>query len=579
MSDGTTLPFPVGDPDPSDLVPLGSGPPDPGPPDSGSRGSGSPDSGFPDPGAPIPGSGSGDPAARGFAADAPTGTSPEVTRLLCLGAYLDGVFRRTVLNRLVVENLRVVAPSYGFDAVPVVAHCMRADRIDEEFRGRLASARILFIVVLMVVALLVVLGWTDSANSGRTSAWAVVLVVLAVLAFCARIGVHFLPGDTGRDAVERAREVDSHVFPWLVRRAHLDHVKRVLAEELSEETFTGGRPADDVTAEQEVALRTIAREQYSALIPYRIGDPFLGAGVELNTWSLALELRKRGAERADPGHPLDERAVIDLIRPRLESLTLSAAGHSRDRLGGLEISECVFLPGALPYGALRSRLPVGGADDARVADHLRAAVGEGGEQRRHFLRIRVAGWDEQVVVTVFVRVHTQGGVLLLEIIPYLLGPLDDRFQVMDLLVDALTSGVDVDHLVKERLERDTGVRGAVDALLLTRRATGSGIASDDWVRRVRGPVFSLREHAHDLELSHFQRMDIVRYVKTLGTRIAEGVNRALEQAGYETDEFRQQIVNLGEGAVFIDGSMNGGAIATGRGSSAQDRSSRGGSGA
>lgn len=526
----------------------------------------------PGPDAPAPGRG--DPAPQGFAADAPTGTSSEVTRLMCLGAYLDRVYRRIVLGRLVEDARRVVAPSYGFDAEPVVAHCLRADAIDEEFHRRLSTARVVSVVVLTGVLLLLAAGWAESVRFDRVSAWAAVALVLVLLALCVRVGVHFLPGDTGRDAVALAREADTLLMPWLVRRAHRERLKRILARELSEETFTGAVPIAHVPSKHVPLLRAIAREQYSALVPYRSEDPFLGAGGELHMWSIALELREAGADRSAPASPLDERVVVDLIRPQLESLTLSAAEDGRDRLGGLEIAECVYLPGTLPHGVPRSRLPVGGPEDARVADHLRAAVGEGGEQRRHFLRIRVAGWDEQVVVTVFVRVHTQGGILLLEIVPYLLGPLEERFRIMDGLVDALTSGVDVDGGLDQWMAHDTGLRKALGDLLPTARSAGEASAFDDGDMRVRGPVFSLREHVDGGKLSHFQRMDVIRYVKTLGLRIAEGVDQALAQAGYETEEFRQQVVNVGEGAVFIGGSMNNGAIATGRGASAQDHSTR-----
>ncbi|MDE3720391.1 hypothetical protein PWG71_03260 [Nocardiopsis sp. N85] len=524
---------------------------------------------------PVPGEDPDGPDRPEFAYDPPTGTSPEVTRLMCLAAYLDAAFRRVVLNRLVDDPRRVVAPSYGFDLVPVIAHCLRARDIDEEFSRKLTFARGVCLFTLTIISVLLVVGWFDIVVRGRESALPLVVMVVVLLALCVRVGVHFLPGDTGRTAVERAREADLLFLPWLAWRDHRERIKRILARELSEETFTGGPPVQPSTKHGSL-LRWVAREQHSALIPYRLDSPFRGAGLELNMWSLALELRRRGADtREETGRPLDERAIVDLIRPQLESLTLSAAGGGRDRLGALEISECVFLPGTLPHGALRSGLPVGAPDDARVADHLRAAVAEGGEQRRHFLRIRVGGWDEQVVVTVFVRVHTQGGVLLLEIVPYLLAPLNDDFHVVSAVVEALTSGVDVDDVIDGLMSRNAGIRKVLDVLSRTSKPGGSGRNSDDEDRRIRGPVFSVRQYAAGGGLSHFQRMDVIRYVKTIELRIAEGVNQALEQAGYETEEFRRRAVHLGNGAVFVGGSMTGGAISTGSGSHAEDNSTDG----
>src|SRR3954453_21552156 len=48
------------------------------------------------------------------------------TRHLCAGAYLDDTFRNDSLRQVYYQPRRVVAPSYGFDVVPVLAHCLRA---------------------------------------------------------------------------------------------------------------------------------------------------------------------------------------------------------------------------------------------------------------------------------------------------------------------------------------------------------------------------------------------------------------------------------------------------------------------
>ncbi|WP_159941024.1 MULTISPECIES: hypothetical protein [unclassified Nocardiopsis] len=510
-----------------------------------------------------------------FAADPPRGTSPEVTRRLCLGAYLDRVFRDTVVRRIVEEPERVTAPSYGFDAVPVVAHCLRAREIDQEFARREAQAQVLGVVALMAFLVWLVLGLVDAFVMGRGPVWLVLLTVVVCLVAVARALPWFLGGELGRDAARLVRSVDDRLLPGLARRAHRRRVLRILAEELSEETFTGHTPKG-VPTRHSPLLRRIAREQYSSLTVYNPSDPFLGAGQPLRQWTLVQELRRReGGKALEADGPPDERVIIDLVRPQLEALSRSAAESNRDRLGALEVAECVYLPGPLPHGSDRSRLPTGTVQDDGVAHHMRAAVGEGGEGRRHFLRIRVAGWDEHVVITVFVRVHTQGGILLLEVAPHVLAPLGLEFTVMAALVDALTSGVDTDSDTEAWLRRERGLRGL--GALLPPPAPFREAHRDGLGRRVRGPSFSMREYTATGELSLFQRMDVVRYVKTLQARIGEGVLQALRAAGYETDEFQRQIVNIGEGGVFVDGSVNGGAIATGENSRAADNSSRRGS--
>ncbi|ACZ90239.1 hypothetical protein [Streptosporangium roseum] len=48
------------------------------------------------------------------------------TRHLCAGVYLDPAFRRVVLRQVHNDTTRMVAPSYGFDLVPVVRHAWKS---------------------------------------------------------------------------------------------------------------------------------------------------------------------------------------------------------------------------------------------------------------------------------------------------------------------------------------------------------------------------------------------------------------------------------------------------------------------
>src|ERR1700735_4751802 len=48
------------------------------------------------------------------------------TRLLSAGAYLERSFRKDAIRELVTHRFRVVAPSYGYDAVTVLAHALAA---------------------------------------------------------------------------------------------------------------------------------------------------------------------------------------------------------------------------------------------------------------------------------------------------------------------------------------------------------------------------------------------------------------------------------------------------------------------
>ncbi|GAA2096203.1 hypothetical protein [Actinomadura alba] len=57
------------------------------------------------------------------------------TRHLCAGVYLDRAFRSMVLRRVYSDPYHRVAPSYGFDLVPVVGHAWRSWLLDASQQG------------------------------------------------------------------------------------------------------------------------------------------------------------------------------------------------------------------------------------------------------------------------------------------------------------------------------------------------------------------------------------------------------------------------------------------------------------
>lgn len=85
----------------------------------------------------------------------------EAGRLLCAGVYLDAAYRERVIDELYVHEERFTAPSYGFDAARVLAHALRARRIEMAWAVAVVAVWALgllllqtFIVFLIVPGLL-----------------------------------------------------------------------------------------------------------------------------------------------------------------------------------------------------------------------------------------------------------------------------------------------------------------------------------------------------------------------------------------------------------------------------------------
>ncbi|WP_447037882.1 hypothetical protein [Streptomyces sp. DSM 118878] len=418
------------------------------------------------------------------------------------------------------------------------------------------------------------------------------------------------------------------IFPLLMGAVvwrHQFSARRTLRAELARRNFDGAAQSRLPRRYARIA-ECLRREQEAPLTLYDANRPFIGSGTPRKPWSVVLELRRRESEEreseeragekrgsegpeqpgggvprqgAHPRVPLAARDVIEMIRPRLEALRTSAAATGRDRLRDLEIEEFVCLPAGPgrdePLHAGPGEEPAAVYDPVQAGRHIADAAGEGGEARRHFLRIRVGAWDEQVVVSLLVRVHTQGGMLVLEVVPHVLGPIIQEFRAVDRIVagepggplrDALRACVDapasgfaigvaalrtlpsLGASLRFWLAADDAVaptwlrpRAAAALRVLRRRCSARWPALPDGVP-ADAPLVSLRELAATDSLSLFQEMDVARYTKTLQDRIGEGVREALRLGGYRTDRLEQHITQINNSGVYI-GEMSGGALATG----------------
>ncbi|MER7583008.1 hypothetical protein [Kitasatospora sp. NPDC097691] len=334
---------------------------------------------------------------------------------------------------------------------------------------------------------------------------------------------------------------------------HRLKVAQVLRKELTRETFPKHPRRLPARPHYQALGRAIAAEQYSQLIVYDPADPFLGAGFPFKAWSFTLELKRRETGPVVDDGSLTARAVLDLVIPRLAALRQTAAETSLDRLKDLQIDHVVYLP----YGPARGDVE---REPGHIAEHIAEAVDEGGERRRHFLRVRVGAWDEQLVLTVQLRVHTQGNLLMVEVVPHVLGPVRRDYE---LLAEAVAQQGTRPGRRGPAMSAFTAGPAALRSLLRPGggRAAGGPVGDDDLLTVAARPVVSLREAATSSTVSIFQELDVRRYLKSIEERITGGLRVALEQAGYETDRFEQNVIQVMQGGIHI-GSMSGGAVAT-----------------
>ncbi|MEV6576971.1 hypothetical protein AB0M92_02245 [Streptomyces sp. NPDC051582] len=537
-------------------------------------------------------------------------TATEAGRLLCAGTYLDPAYRDRVIEELYVHEERFPAPSYGFDASRVLAHALRALRTEVAWSAGIVAVWALgllltrwFFVFLLVPALLLSGAGHLKKRHERTGRGIRFLewVLRACAAFLlGRIlwGVFrgFTSDDGGFTAetvgrgnpdpsylgqylghvletnplgifveVPRIGQYYGEAYSWTVVLIAVlvtvlvyfqrGHFAQTINAKLSREHYADWE-ADPVGGPRfHRAQDRILRLQHAHVVLYDIDNPFCGAGQARLPWQLTVELRPQAGEEA---RRLDNAGIIERIRPRLEALRVPSPGGSEgaeasvlDRLRELVIDECVFLPAAgLP--------DVDAADVSQeaFAGHRAAAVEEGGERRRHFLRVRIGGWDENLVITVFIRVHTQGGMLMLEVAPHVLLPVRPDFQRADDIARRHRRNSPFAKVLLALSNAPGSLGVALAALGRACRVPWRLVTAGHGVAYAAGPAASVRELASKQEPSLFQLMDLDRYVKTIQERIVGGVTQALHDAGWHTEEFAERAVNVAEGGVFIQSVRN-----------------------
>ncbi|MEU9998411.1 hypothetical protein [Streptomyces sp. NPDC050848] len=524
----------------------------------------------------------------------PAPSTTEASRLLCAGTYLDDTFRDAVINELYVHEERRVAPSFGFDAARVLAHALRARRMAATWAALVLALWLIGIALSggLMLAFVPPFALLAAGSRFRTAsakhpepspgrAAGTVALRWSGRAWLGGLALWLLwiyPGlGTRSDSLGAASQDD--VFSWIsglwmglghrpvhwwatvccvllmavAGALHRAQIAAILGRELSPQDF--GEPAID-PAVRAIGIRfqrlrqLIHREQTSLLLLYDTAAPFRGAGVPYPSWTHAVSLRPNrepGFESRTPSQLLNQE-VLTRIRLRMERIrTHSALGSAqdtvRDRLRQLTVDDCVFLPvDGLPHRWLAPQ----SLDELEA--HRASAVEEGGEKRRHFLRIQVSSWDDEVVLTVYVRVHTQGGLLTLEAAPFVLRPVLSWFREADRIAHRQRhSG----FLAKAA---QASVRIPVTAgsapLLLWRAAKHSWrlLVGGYEAGLPEGPAMSVRELASERRTGAFQDMDIERYLESVREGIAQGVGDALREAGWQVDEFEAKALTKG---IFI----------------------------
>ncbi|HXT92844.1 MAG TPA: hypothetical protein VN714_26715 [Trebonia sp.] len=324
-------------------------------------------------------------------------------------------------------------------------------------------------------------------------------------------------------------------------------------------------------------MRNIDHQQHHPFTVHSGFKPFLGSGKNMRSWSFAQRLVHasvaggQGAEFQIP--PFTACTLVDRLRERIGELRYEK--NPETRLSGLDVADYVFVEGTRvgDMGAVLAAEPNSSAVTRAIAE----AITNSGDAARHYLCARVVSWGGEVVTSVFVHASLQGRTLYLEFATYALLPIRSEYAVgkaggthgrkLGSEVFAAIVGLPAFLLETGRLARApftlwAAVRARHD------RTPEAGRRSDI------GAEFSIRETAmieapskseDESESSYFQFQDIAQHSKIIERRLIAAIEDYLEEVGVDSSEFVRRttailnngIMNTGSGTISVDSSAVG----------------------
>jgi hypothetical protein len=440
------------------------------------------------------------------------------TRLMCAGTYSDPGFRKRVIEEFRTFAHRI-APSYGYDAVPVVAHALSAQQLRSMQVGLTGCGG-------AVIAVLWMAGQID---------------LIAALLFMAFVA-------------------------WTLSFLRRLVVVETMATRLRAETFTGACPRTSALT-SDLVDRVAQEQAVDGVIYYGGYKPFVGAGVDVKEWSnaqvliparhdpLASVIGNRNGDTlpgprgngSESGQiiPFKVEDITSFVEKRLTAVLREEAAEDR-KVEGLTIERPQYRK-AVGYGT-----PQGDGSVSFETIHWR----ENYDAAREYLCVRVGSWNQELVTSMFVGFDLKGDTLYTEFHTYVLPPIRADFHLVDQLPPVLGPGVvmraawhALKAVVGEAFAPVAALLQAVARGLERRKSGGAGEAAYSELNLSaytvpvagRGAVVSLRELAASPVYHHFfQKRDAGKYTKIVERCLLEAVESFL----------RDHNVDLADHAVF-----------------------------
>ncbi|MFB4285036.1 hypothetical protein ACBJ59_57905 [Nonomuraea sp. MTCD27] len=519
----------------------------------------------------------------------------KATRQLCAGVYFDREFRDSVILRVLLDPAHRVAPSYGFDLVPVIGHAKRA--LMMEICQWLGFLSVFVGAWLALPALAITVGcflllWLALRHLIRTLPMVGRLraleaiddfmhrvqyrrqkreleelrreVKLVAVACLVLLVTPFLAAALQYRSVENVLRTATMLLAALALFAFTGAVSRRLGANrmwVSESLGTGRlsqrmkRIREQQASEYAIYRRPVTKtedddEDDTPLRLTRLFDDdpqdiFVGAGELVHKWLPPLTVPLLPEPKASEGQESEKDegevddfepdALIDVLQKAIEEV---GGGGQPTSLPGLSIGDRIYVEEmVLSNDRGRLRRPLD-------QDERRKSINTPYDPFHHFLEISTSPTGE-VVVTVFVRVTIKARTLCLDFAACALTRLPRDYEILDHFGQRGWGSV-----VREGLH---AIWRLPDEILAMRRLVGLPrlllgwlLARVDWTvlphrGSAVGTAHRVREdRATPWEDAEHDRAEILGLMKIIEQRLLWATEKFLKDHGVDTSDFKKR---------------------------------------
>ncbi|HZD73927.1 MAG TPA: hypothetical protein VE776_08610 [Actinomycetota bacterium] len=532
----------------------------------------------------------------------------DATRYLCAGAYLDSDFAQAAIHAIVEEEHRAVGPSYGIDLRPILRHCLAARRRHAAQASAITATLLLNLLLFRLEALSFILSiifvWlavraSERLREGRGQmsllrlfirpllyTWVAGMITLLLLgpfllalAAAASFEPSTVPLTPLSVAFREALEIILiALVPYAIVFVGLVARRLTLGTRLRKERFD----PDDAPIVRDPRiqkhLERLGSEQYGNATVYSGYSPFLGAGDHVRTLFLPVRLEGQPSTSMKPAtsppRAFQLSALRDHIVERLGRMAIDELEPAA-QFGELSIEDRVFAHGTVIRGDRRF-LPDGHSRPVTTLarEEIEAVLHHPAEAVRHYTCVRIASWEEEVVLSIFLHLTKTSHALYVEATECLLLPIRKEYH----LVDSLTphpSQLEFALLASRSLWAlpQAIVRAPVEVTRLlvspARRAFSRARLKQAIEHNMAfdfGTKISLREVAAAENFhNYFQDLDSNKHRNFALIYILEAILKFLDDHGVDTSEYRvQQQVILNSGLIMTGGRITTAAMGVGQ---------------